>query len=63
MECRERGAELPPPTPRPRLTRDSLLDALENSDWNRSEAARRLGIDRTTVWRKIKQWKITAPPP
>jgi DNA-binding NtrC family response regulator len=64
MECRERDVALPSPaSPRPRLTRDLLLDALENSGWNRSEAARRLGIDRTTVWRKIKQWEIAAPQP
>jgi len=26
--------------------------------WNKAEAARRLGLNRATVWRKMKQWSI-----
>ncbi len=43
------------------LTREKLLSTLQACDWNRTEAARRLGVDRTTVWRKLKLWDIDAP--
>jgi len=43
------------------LDRESLLKALESTGWNRSRAARRLGINRTTVWRKMKEYGIEAP--
>ena len=36
-------------------TREELLRALEATDWNRVEAARLLGVDRTTVWRRMKR--------
>ena len=32
--------------------------ALAKSGWNKSKAARALGIDRTTLWRKIKEMEI-----
>jgi two-component system response regulator HydG len=35
-----------------------LREALRNAGWNRSKAARRLGIDRTTLWRKIKEYGL-----
>ena len=45
----------------PADTAEGLVALLEQCGWNRSEVARRLGIDRTTVWRKMKQWGIRAP--
>ncbi|MBT3344281.1 MAG: sigma 54-interacting transcriptional regulator [Gemmatimonadetes bacterium] len=33
----------------------SLLRALEEAHWNRSEAAQRLGMHRTTLWRKMRE--------
>ena len=62
IECQGRGetAALQQSTRDP-LTRETLLDALNACGGNQSEAARRLGIDRTTVWRKMKQWEITYP--
>ena len=44
-----------------KLTKELLLSTLQSCNWNRSEAARILGIDRTTVWRRLKQWKIQPP--
>ena len=35
-----------------------LPEALRRAGWNRSRAARRLGIDRTTLWRKIREYGL-----
>jgi len=35
-----------------------LQEALVSAGWNRSRAARRLGIDRTTLWRKIREYGL-----
>jgi PAS domain S-box-containing protein len=36
-----------------------ILDALEKTAWNKTKAARLLGIDRVTLYRKIKKYNIT----
>ena len=41
--------------------KDLLLRALDASRWNRGLAAARLGMDRTTLWRKMRRWDITVP--
>ncbi len=38
--------------------KEMLSDALQRAGWNRSRAARRLGIDRTTLWRKIREYGL-----
>jgi transcriptional regulator of acetoin/glycerol metabolism len=38
--------------------RDRLLRALEEHRWNKGEAAATLGIDRSTLWRKMKRLGI-----
>jgi len=38
--------------------REQLVAALEMCEWNKAEVARRLGLNRATVWRKMKQWGI-----
>jgi PAS domain S-box-containing protein len=38
--------------------RDLIVSALANTGWNRTRAARQLGIDRTTLWRKIKEYAL-----
>lgn len=40
------------------LNRELLVEKLQESDWNKAEAARRLGISRTAVWKRMKQWEI-----
>lgn len=35
--------------------RELILSTLEQCEWNRTEAAQRLGMHRTTLWRKLKQ--------
>ncbi len=41
-----------------KLTRESLLEILEESDWNKAEAARRVGVSRTAIWKYMKKWEI-----
>jgi transcriptional regulator with PAS, ATPase and Fis domain len=36
-----------------------ILEALEKTAWNKTKAARLLGIDRVTLYRKIKRYNIT----
>ena len=38
--------------------KQAISDALSRTGWNRSRAARQLGIDRTTLWRKIKEYGL-----
>lgn len=44
---------------RDQAERSCILSALEAHGWNRSETAAALGIDKTTLWRKIKKLGIT----
>ncbi len=38
--------------------RARLLDALERTHWNRTAAARLLGIDRSTLWRRMRKMDV-----
>ena len=38
--------------------REAVQDALERTGWNRTEAARLLGVDRSTLWRRMKKLGI-----
>ena len=38
-----------------------IRKVLENCQWNRSHAARELGIGYNTLWRKMKKYGITQP--
>ena len=49
------GAGYPPGAPLHEVERDHILRTLEDCDGNRTEAARRLGIGRNTLARKLKQ--------
>jgi len=37
------------------VEKDVILEALRRNDWNRKKAAEELGINRTTLWRKMKR--------
>jgi PAS domain S-box-containing protein len=38
--------------------RDKLLATLQQYNWHRSQSARALGMDRTTLWRKMKKYGL-----
>ncbi|MFO7973708.1 MAG: sigma 54-interacting transcriptional regulator [Candidatus Hydrogenedentota bacterium] len=43
--------------------REELIAVLDACDWNKAEAARRLGITRTSVWRRMKKLGVPLEPP
>jgi DNA-binding NtrC family response regulator len=43
---------------RQKMTRKSLVALLGACDWNKAEAARRIGLSRTAVWKYMKKWDI-----
>jgi two-component system response regulator HydG len=52
LACNKKG------TIKAKLEPKNLLAILEETGWNKSRAARRLGVNRTTIWRKIKQFNL-----
>jgi transcriptional regulator of acetoin/glycerol metabolism len=44
--------------PRAALEREMILSALAQTDGNYSQAAARLKMSRTTLWRKMKQHRL-----
>jgi transcriptional regulator of acetoin/glycerol metabolism len=43
---------------RAKIDKEELLEILNESDWNKAEAARRIGISRTAVWKYMKKYRI-----
>ena len=41
---------------------EEILTVLEKTDWNKAKTARLLGIDRSTLYRKIRKYRISKPP-
>jgi len=41
-----------------KLTRDHLLELLDDCNWNKAEVARRINKSRTAVWKYMKKWDI-----
>ncbi|HIE27063.1 TPA: hypothetical protein EYP66_07235 [Candidatus Poribacteria bacterium] len=49
----------------PEKEKTMILQALEDACWNKTRAARMLGIGRTTLYKKLKEYQIeneTCPP-
>ena len=40
------------------ISKGQLLEMLGESNWNKAEAARRIGISRTAVWKYMKKYRI-----
>ena len=38
--------------------KERIIDALRRCRWNKSQTARALNMDRTTLWRKMKKYRI-----
>ena len=60
----EPGAELPPPPGRRTLAdieKAHILSTLYEVGWNQARAAEALGIGRTTLWRKLREYGIRPP--
>ena len=43
------------------LEREHILATLEKADWNKSQAAAILGIERSTLDRKLKRYGVNRP--
>ncbi|HIG56539.1 MAG TPA: PAS domain-containing protein [Candidatus Handelsmanbacteria bacterium] len=43
---------------RPSSDKEYVQQVLEECQWNRSDAAERLGMHRSTLWRKMKEWDL-----
>ena len=41
--------------------RDMIVGTLHATGWKLTETARRLGISRTTLWRRLREWGVEAP--
>lgn len=41
-----------------RLSRERLLEVLDECDWNKAEVGRRVGLSRTAIWKYMKKWDI-----
>ncbi len=54
---------VPPSDSNPPLNREGLVRLLHECDWNKAEAARRLGKSRTSVWKYMKKWGIPLKKP
>jgi DNA-binding NtrC family response regulator len=51
----------PAPSPEPatqNLTRETLMELLDQCHWNKAEVGRRIGKSRTLVWKLMKKWDI-----
>jgi two-component system response regulator HydG len=57
-----RAPALPPQQTLAGLERAQILQTLERCGWNQSRAAEALGIGRTTLWRKLKEYGLERTP-
>ncbi|MFZ0927334.1 MAG: helix-turn-helix domain-containing protein [Syntrophobacteraceae bacterium] len=57
------GIELRSPDEASAVNSHAILDALDKTAWNKAKAARLLGIDRVTLYRKIKRYNLAEDTP
>jgi two-component system response regulator HydG len=41
-----------------KLSKQVLLELLDECQWNKAEVARRVGRSRTSIWQYMKKWNI-----
>ena len=41
--------------------RETLMAVLRDAGWNQSAAARKLGVSRVTIWKRMKKYNIQRP--
>jgi len=46
------------PTKMIKLTRDELLNLLEENQWNKSKVGRQIGLSHSSIWKYMKKWDI-----
>ena len=51
------------PLPLSDLSRERVIEALHECSWNKAEASRRIGLNRTVLWRYMKKWDIPLKKP
>jgi hypothetical protein len=44
-----------------RREREAIVGTLNATGWRLTETARRLGISRTTLWRRLREWNVEPP--
>jgi len=49
--------------PRKKLSKEVLLNLLDECDWNKAEVGRRAGLSRTAIWKYMKKWEIPLKKP
>ena len=54
---------LPSLSPRKKLSREKLLELLDECGWNKAEVARQVGLSRTAIWKYMKKYDIPLRPP
>ncbi|MFZ2446174.1 MAG: sigma 54-interacting transcriptional regulator [Syntrophobacteraceae bacterium] len=57
------GIEHLPPEEARAVDSRAILEALDKTSWNKAKAARLLGIDRVTLYRKMKRYSLTEDAP
>jgi len=45
-------------TPQEQWERERIIEVLKEHRWHRQRAAQALGMERTTLWRKMKKYNI-----
>lgn len=49
-------------TPKQQMNGENLMGALQRCKWNKAAVAREMGVNRSTIWRRMKRWGISLDP-